>query len=145
MKNVKFAIVVSDFNCEITERLLQGAQSHLLMAGVAMEDIYVAHVPGAIELPLAAQWLAQTKKYHAIIMLGAVVRGETSHYDYVCQQVSAGCMRVMLTFNLPVTFGVLTTENEDQAYDRLGGAHGHKGEEAAATALAMVKARAMIF
>ena len=96
-------------------------------------------VPGAIEIPLVAKLLAESNRYKAIIALGAVIRGETSHYDYVCDQVSQGCQKVMLDFNIPVIFGVLTTENEEQALARVGGVHGHKGIDAADAALEMIQ------
>lgn len=138
MHEFKIAVVVSEFNSEITEELCDGAQARLLERGVVAENITVIRVPGAVEIPLAAKLLAKLKKYHAIICLGAVIRGETSHYDYVCQQVSQGCQQVMLSFDIPVIFGVLTTENEAQALARVGGIEGHKGREAADAALAMV-------
>src|SRR5262249_4934638 len=96
-------------------------------------------VPGAIEIPIMVQRLAKTTRYEAIIALGAVIRGETTHYDYVCQQVSYGCQRLALDYNLPVIFGVLTTDTEEQALDRVGGQHGHKGRDAVDTAIEMVK------
>jgi len=131
------AIVVSQFNREITLGLQQGAIQRLTNCGFTMDDIKVVEVPGAIEIPLIAKQLAKTKQYGAIIALGAIIRGETSHYDYVCQQVSDGCQRVALEFDVPVIFGVLTTENEAQAFDRIGGRHGHKGLDAAECALSM--------
>ena len=102
------------------------------------ENITVAYVPGAIEIPVVAQRLARSKKYHAIIALGAVIRGETSHYDYVCEQVSQGCQRVMLETEVPIIFGVLTTENVEQARDRVNGKKAYKGREAADAALEMI-------
>jgi 6,7-dimethyl-8-ribityllumazine synthase len=136
---INIAIIVSDFNSNITHELLNGAKTELLQAGLKENQIHVVHVPGAIEIPLIAKFLAKTKKYHAIIALGCVIRGETSHYDYVCQQVSEGCQKVMMKLEIPVIFGVLTTENEAQALARIGGAEGHKGKEAADAALKMVK------
>jgi len=132
------AIIVSQFNSDITDKLLAGALSHLHTAGVSSHQISVIHVPGAVEIPLTAQLLAKTQQYQAIICLGAVIRGDTSHYDYVCEQVSQGCQRIMLDFSIPVIFGVLTTENFEQALDRVGGKEGHKGQEAAAAALSMI-------
>lgn len=131
------AIVVSRFNQAITQALLDGALLQLNQSAFRQEDIMVIEVPGAIEIPLVAQELAKKNHYGAIIVLGAVIRGETSHYDYVCQQVSNGCQQVALQFAVPVIFGVLTTENEEQAWDRLGGKHGHKGIEAVDCALHM--------
>ena len=132
------AIIVSQFNQDITHELQQGAITRLIACGFSAQDIMVVEVPGAVEIPLIAKQLAKKNHYGAIIALGAVIRGETSHYDYVCQQVSEGCQRVALEFDVPVVFGVLTTENEAQAWDRLGGHHGHKGVDAADCALAMV-------
>lgn len=140
----KFAIVCSEFNNDITSKLLAGAKERLLAEGVADDHIEIYKVPGAIEIPLIAQLLAQQEKFASIICLGAVIRGETTHYDYVCQQVSSGCQNVMLAFNVPVIFGVLTTENEVQAQARAGGSEGHKGREAADAALAMVATVAKI-
>jgi len=132
------AIVVSLFNEAITQALLKGALERLRETGFKDDDIFVVKVPGAIEIPLVAQTLAEKHQYHAIVALGAVIRGETTHYDYVCQQVSHGCQQVTLQSKIPVIFGVLTTENEDQAWDRLGGAHGHKGKDAIDCAVSMV-------
>jgi len=131
------AIIVSVFNRDITSELQKGAILRLAECGFDEHYITLVEVPGAVEIPLVAQRLAQKNKYGAVIALGAVIRGETSHYDYVCQQVSEGCQRVALEFEIPVIFGVLTTENEAQAWDRLGGKHGHKGVEAVDCALAM--------
>lgn len=134
-----YAIVVSEFNDEITDELLSGTVSQLVALGVTKKYIKVVRVPGAVELPLVAKLLAKTKKYKAIICLGAVIQGDTNHYDYVCQQVSDGCQRVMLDHEIPVIFGVLTTRNLKQAKDRIGGKEGHKGKEAAEAAVAMVR------
>jgi len=134
------AIVVSRFNEEVTGGLLMGAVSRLKELDFATDQVTVVWVPGAVEIPLVAQKLAQTKRYQAIIALGAVIRGETTHYDYVCNQVSEGCQRVSLDEKLPVIFGVLTTENEEQALDRIGGKHGHKGRDAVDAAVEVVSA-----
>ena len=131
------AIVVSTFNQEITNALKEGALARLIELGFKANDITLVEVPGAVEIPFVAQLLAKKKEVQAIIALGAIIRGETSHYDYVCDQVSQGCQRVMLDFDIPVIFGVLTTEDEAQAWDRLGGNHGHKGRDAADCALMM--------
>ena len=138
------AIVVSVFNRKVTQALQDGALEALTKAGFSSEAITVVEVPGAVEIPLVAKALAKKNKYSAILALGAVIRGETSHYDYVCEQVSRGCQEVTLAFDTPVIFGVLTTENEAQAWDRLGGAHGHKGHDAVEAALAMVQVLAAI-
>jgi 6,7-dimethyl-8-ribityllumazine synthase len=132
------ALVVSRFNEDITRLLLEGATKRLKEFGFSNDDITIVWVPGAIEIPIAAQRLAQLGTFEAIVCLGAVIRGETSHYDYVCEQVSQGAQHVALQNDLPVIFGVLTTENEDQARDRLGGKHGHKGREAIDTAVEIV-------
>ena len=137
--NTQYAVVVSEFNHFVTEKLLAGAVARLKEHGVPDTQIFVVKVPGAVEIPLAAQMLAKTKKYDAILCLGAVIRGDTNHYDYVCQQVSQGCQRVMLEHEVPVIFGVLTTENELQAESRAGGEDGHKGTEAADAAVRMVE------
>jgi len=134
------AIVVSRFNEEVTGGLLMGAVSRLKELDFATDQVSVVWVPGAVEIPLVAQKLAQTKRYQAIIALGAVIRGETTHYDYVCGQVSDGCLRVSLDEKVPVIFGVLTTENEEQALDRIGGKHGHKGRDAVDAAVETVSA-----
>lgn len=138
MSEHRFAIIVSQFNQSITQKLLQGSLDYLHESGIATQQIQIVQVPGAVEIPLVAQLLAKSQHYHALICLGAVIRGETSHYDYVCKQVSDGCQRVMLDFEVPVIFGVLTTENEEQAYERAGGKAGHKGREAAETAIEML-------
>ncbi len=131
------AIIVSRFNSEVTEELLKGAHTRLKELNILSEDVCTVEVPGAVEIPLVAAKLAEQGKYEVIIALGAVIRGETTHYDYVCQQVSDGCQKVSLQHSIPVIFGVLTTENQAQAWDRLGGAHGHKGADAADTAVEM--------
>lgn len=136
--NVSLAIVVSLFNEEITAALLAGAEERLVELGVAQENIKVVKVPGVVEIPLTAKLLAKSRQYDALICLGAVVRGETTHYDYVCSQVSEGCQQVMLSCELPVIFGVLTTENLEQAQERCGGKMGHKGRDAAEAALHMI-------
>ncbi|MDF1653649.1 MAG: 6,7-dimethyl-8-ribityllumazine synthase [Coxiellaceae bacterium] len=136
--SVSLAIVYSRFNSEITDLLLQGAQARLKELDFDLDKVPVYQVPGAVEIPLVAKKLAKSKHYHAVICLGAVIRGETTHYDYVCDQVSQGCQQVMMEFELPVIFGVLTTENKAQALDRCGGAHGHKGRDAVDAAIEMV-------
>jgi len=138
VEQAPIAIVVSRFNAPITDELLKGAVERLQELEVGKENITVLYVPGCVEIPLAAQRLAKTKKYSAIIALGAVIRGETGHYDYVCSQVADGCQRVMLEQDLPIIFGVLTTDNVQQAKDRIGGSHGHKGRDAADCAVEMV-------
>jgi 6,7-dimethyl-8-ribityllumazine synthase len=131
------ALVVSQFNETITSALKHGAIERLLELGFSENDLLVVEVPGAVEIPFAAQLLAKKQQVDVIIALGAVIRGDTSHYDYVCDQVSQGCQRVMLDNQIPVIFGVLTTDNEEQALERVGGSHGHKGRDAADCAMTM--------
>ncbi len=128
-------VVTSRFNAVVTSKLREGALEVLNEVGVNYFDV---SVPGAVEIPLAAQWLIETKKCDAVITLGAVVRGETAHFDYVCNSVERGCTELQLKYNLPVVFGVLTTENGPQALARAGGAKGNKGKECALVALEML-------
>ncbi len=134
---MKIAVVVSRFNEAVTKRLHDGALERLQSLGIDAQDIQVSWVPGAVELPIIAQQYAG-QGCDAVICLGAVIRGETDHYDYVCQQASAGCQQVALTHNIPVIFGVLTTDNAAQALARAGGEHSHKGHEVAEAAIEMV-------
>lgn len=136
--NNKIAVITSRFNEEITSELKAGALSRLAELNFDEQHVFAFDVPGAVEIPLIAKQLAKQKKYAAIICLGAVIRGETSHYDYVCDQVSQGCQKVMLEYDIPLIFGVLTTENDGQAMDRIGGVHGHKGRDAADAAVEMI-------
>lgn len=136
--NFPVAIVVSRFNQEITQKLYEGAIERLNELHFSSEHITVVWVPGAVEIPLAVQRLAKSNQFEVIICLGAVIRGETSHYDYVCKQVSDGCQKIALEQDLPVIFGILTTESEEQALDRIGGKHGHKGREAVDAACDLV-------
>ena len=131
------AVVCSRFNGHVTGLLLAGALAELDRRGVAEADRVVAWVPGAFELPLGAMAMAGTSRFDAVVCLGAVIRGETSHYDFVAGQCAAGIQRVQLDTKLPVVFGVLTTENLAQALQRAGGALGNKGTEAVATAIEM--------
>ena len=133
----RFGIVVSRFNDFITQRLLDGALDTLSRHGVPEEAVDVTWVPGAVEIPLAAQALAESDRYHAIITLGAVIRGATSHYEYVCSMVSAGVNRVSLDSGIPVAFGVLTVDTLEQAIERAGSKAGNTGASAAATAIEM--------
>lgn len=134
---LKFGIVVSDWNVTITSALLQGAVHSLMQAGCAESDITVKHVPGTFELALGAQFFAEYTDVDAVIVLGCVIQGETKHFDYVCQGVTQGVTDLMLTWNMPVAFGVLTTNDMQQAMDRAGGKYGNKGDEAAVTAIRM--------
>jgi 6,7-dimethyl-8-ribityllumazine synthase len=136
-KGLKFGVVVSRFNDFITAKLLEGARDALLRHGVKQEDIDIARVPGAFEIPLVAQRLAQTKKYDAIICLGAVIRGGTPHFEYVAAEVSKGIARVSLDTGLPVSFGVITADTLEQAIERAGTKAGNKGFDAAVDAIEM--------
>ena len=137
-EHIKAGIVASRFNEFITSKLLEGAMDGLIRHNVAEEDISVAWVPGAFEIPLIAQKMAQSGKYDAVICLGAVIRGSTSHYDYVCNEVSKGIAAVSLETGVPVMFGVLTTENIEQAIERAGTKAGNKGYDCALGAIEMV-------
>jgi 6,7-dimethyl-8-ribityllumazine synthase len=132
------AIVVSRFNTHITDKLCEGALERLEELGFPPEKITVVKVPGAVEIPITAQQLAKTEIYEAIICLGAVIYGETDHYHYVCDQVSRGCQRVGLDYDIPVIFGVLTTRDDTQAIERIGGKKGHHGKDAVDAAMQMV-------
>ena len=136
--NIRIAIVASRFNEFITSRLLSGALDGLKRHDVKEENIHVAWVPGAFEVPLIASRLAASKNYDAVICLGAVIRGSTSHYDYVCNEVSKGIASVSLSTGVPVMFGVLTTENIEQAIERAGSKAGNKGYDCALGAIEMV-------
>jgi len=133
-----FGIVVSEWNSEITEKLLEGAHETLLKHGVTMEHIYIKTVPGSYELSLASQWMAQWGDIDAVICLGCIIKGETPHFEFISAAVAHGITNVALKYNKPIIFGVLTTENQQQALDRAGGKYGNKGVEAAATALKML-------
>lgn len=138
-EGLKFGIVVSEWNHQVTERLLDGALRTLLQQGCAEGDIVVKRVPGAFELPLGAQFMAEYTDVDAVITLGCVVQGDTPHFDFVCQGATQGITQLMLTYNMPVAFGLLTTLDMQQALDRAGGKLGNKGDEAAATAIRMVR------
>lgn len=137
-KEIRIGIVAARFNEFITSKLLGGAMDGLLRHEVPEENIHVAWVPGAFEIPLIASRMAQSGRYDAIICLGAVIRGSTSHYDYVCSEVSKGIAAVSLETGLPVLFGVLTTENLEQAIERAGSKAGNKGYDCAVGAIEMV-------
>ena len=131
------AIVVSRFNDLVTERLLAGAIETLRRHGLSDDRVTVVHVPGSFELPLAANKLAHSGKFTMVICLGAVIQGETTHHEYINQQVAAGILQASLTSGIPVTFGVLTCQTMDQALDRAGGKAGNKGHEATLAAIEM--------
>jgi 6,7-dimethyl-8-ribityllumazine synthase len=133
-----FGLIVSRFNDFICERLMNGAIDALKRNGADESDITIVKVPGAFEIPLIAQKMASSDNYHAIIAIGAVIRGATSHYDYVCAEVSKGIASVSLNTGIPVLFGVLTTDTIEQAIERAGSKAGNKGFEAAMAAIEMV-------
>lgn len=136
---MKFGIAVSEWNPEITESLLKGAVKTLKDAGCPDANILIKYVPGTFELTLGAQFFAEYTDVDAVIVLGCVIQGDTRHFDFVCQGVTQGVTQLMTHWNMPIAFGVLTTNNMEQALDRAGGKHGNKGDEAAATAIKMVK------
>ena len=137
-KGIRVGIVAARFNEFITSKLVGGALDGLKRHDVKEEDIDVAWVPGAFEIPLIASKMAKSKKYDAVICVGAVIRGSTSHYDYVCSEVSKGIANVSLNSDIPVMFGVLTTDNIEQAIERAGSKAGNKGYECATGAIEMV-------
>lgn len=136
---IKIAIVVSRFNQNVTDKLLAGAKKRLQECGLEEGAITIIHVPGAVEIPLTVQALLLNQPFSAVIALGAVIQGETDHYDYVCQQVSYGCQKVALQYHTPVIFGVLTTQTEEQALARAGGSEGNKGSDSVDAAMAMIQ------
>ncbi len=136
-RGLKFAIVVSRFNEFITSKLLAGALDTLKRHETYEGDIDIAWVPGALEIPLLAKTLASSGRYNAVICLGAVIRGSTTHYDYVCNEVSKGVAQVSLNTGVPTIFGVVTTENIEQAIERAGTKAGNKGSDAAVSAMEM--------
>lgn len=135
---MKFGIVVSEWNEEVTAALLQGAMDTLQKHGTTKEHIQVISVPGSIELTYGSRIIAEKHDLDAVICLGCVIQGDTPHFDYVCQSVTHGITELNLDYDIPFIFGVLTTENQQQALDRCGGKHGNKGDEAAVTAIKMV-------
>jgi 6,7-dimethyl-8-ribityllumazine synthase len=136
-EDARFAIIWSRFNHSVVSKLLEGAKACFSERGAGPDSVYVVEVPGAWELPYAAQRLAQSGRFDAIVALGAVIRGGTPHFDYVSEGTALGLGRVSLDTGVPVVFGVLTTDDDDQAMERAGGAHGNKGRDAALTAIEM--------
>jgi 6,7-dimethyl-8-ribityllumazine synthase len=134
---MRFGIVVSDWNNEITMALLNGALHSLRKHEVSDANIIIKHVPGSFELTLGAQFIAEYDDVDAVICLGCVIQGETPHFTYICQSVTHGITQLNLEYNIPFIFGILTTDNRQQALDRAGGNHGNKGDEAAITAIKM--------
>jgi 6,7-dimethyl-8-ribityllumazine synthase len=135
--DMRFGIVVSDWNKDVTWALLDGAVNTLKKHGTNAENIVVKHVPGSFELTLGAQFLAEYDDLDGVICLGCVIQGETPHFTYICQSVTQGITQLNLDYNIPFIFGVLTTTNHQQAIDRAGGKYGNKGDEAALTAIKM--------
>jgi 6,7-dimethyl-8-ribityllumazine synthase len=137
-KEMHFGIVVSEWNVEITSKLLTGAYNTLLKYEAQEKNIVVKWVPGSFELPLGAQLIAENHKVDAVICLGCVIQGETRHFDFICDAVSNGIMKLNLEYSLPFIFGLLTPNTMQQAQDRAGGKYGNKGDEAAISAIKMV-------
>lgn len=135
--NMKFGIVVADWNADVTAALLDGAIRTLRKHGATEKNIIIRHVPGSFELTLGAQFLAEYNDPDAVICLGCVIQGETPHFIYICQGVTQGITQLNLDYNIPFIFGVLTTNTRQQAIDRAGGKHGNKGDEAAVSAIKM--------
>jgi 6,7-dimethyl-8-ribityllumazine synthase len=136
-KGLKFAIVASRFNEFITRKLLEGAMDALQRHGVGQADVDIAWVPGSFEIPVAAKKLAESKKYDAVICLGAVIRGATPHFEYVASEVTKGIARVGLDFGMPVTYGIVTADSLEQAIERAGTKQGNRGFDAATNAIEM--------
>jgi 6,7-dimethyl-8-ribityllumazine synthase len=139
--DMRIGIVVSEWNEEITTALLNGARNTLLMHGADEKNIIIRYVPGSFELPLGAQYLIDCSDLDAVIALGCVIQGETRHFDFICTAVSNGIMQMNLENGIPIIFGLLTTNDLQQAKDRSGGKHGNKGDEAAITAIKMLALR----
>mgnify|MGYP000909103941 CR=1 FL=1 len=137
----QFGIVVSEWNHEVTSALKEGAVQTLLKHGAVEANIIVKQVPGSFELTLGAQYLAEHTHVDAILCLGCVIQGETRHFDFICEAVANGITNLNIKYNMPVIFGVLTPDNQQQALDRAGGKHGNKGDEAAITAIKMLTLR----
>ena len=137
-KGMRFGIVISEWNNEITEALFKGAYNTLIKHGASQDDIIKEYVPGTFELTYGAKLMMNHKELDAIIVLGCVIQGETRHFDFICQGVAQGITEINREGQMPVIFGVLTTENQQQALDRSGGKHGNKGDEGGITAIKMV-------
>jgi 6,7-dimethyl-8-ribityllumazine synthase len=134
----RIVVVASRFNEDVVKKLVDGAMEALVKYGVAFDDIDVVWVPGAWELPIAARWLVSTERYDGVVAVGAVIRGETAHFDYIAGEASRGLAAISAEFETPVGFGVLTCDTDEQAEERAGGAHGNKGWDAAVATLEMV-------
>ena len=140
-EGLRVCVVVAQWNEFVTRKLLDGARAGLRERGVRDGDVTVAWAPGSFEVPAAARWAAESGRFDAVVALGAVIRGETGHYEHIAAQAATGLMRAGQDTGVPVAFGVLTCETAEQALERAGGAHGNKGEEAAAAAIAMARLR----
>jgi 6,7-dimethyl-8-ribityllumazine synthase len=134
---LKFGIVVSEWNHQVTGAMLEGARTTLIKHGTKPENIMITYVPGSFELTLGAQLMAKNRELDAVICLGCIIQGETRHFDFICQSVTQGITQLNISHDLPFVYGVLTTQNLQQAIDRSGGKHGNKGDEAAITAIKM--------
>jgi 6,7-dimethyl-8-ribityllumazine synthase len=141
----RFGIIVSEWNPEITDALCKGAVDTLLKEGFQKTSLIIHKVPGSFELPLGAQYLIENSEVDAVICLGCVIQGETRHFEFICQAVSQQISRLNIDYNLPVIFGLLTTDNFEQAKARSGGKHGNKGVEAAIAAIKMLQLRDSVF
>jgi 6,7-dimethyl-8-ribityllumazine synthase len=141
---LRVAVVVARWNSFITRKLLDGATTTLRESGVLEEAVTVAWVPGSFEVPTAASWAARSGRYDAVICLGAVIRGDTAHFEYVAGGAAEGILQVSLETGIPVVFGVLTCDTVEQALERTGGKEGHKGQEAALTAIEMANLRRIL-
>ncbi len=137
-EGMRVAIVVAEWNEHITNKLLQGAVDTLVKYGTQESDIIIKYVPGTVELTKAGDWFGMSDAVDAVILIGVVIQGDTPHFDYVCNSVTQGTTTLNLDHNIPFIFGVLTTNDEQQALDRAGGIHGNKGDEAAVTAIKMI-------
>jgi 6,7-dimethyl-8-ribityllumazine synthase len=137
-RGMKIGLIVSRFNNFITAKLLEGAMDGLKTHGGADDDLSVVHVPGAFEIPIVAAQMAASRKFDALVCLGAVIRGDTSHFEYVCEAVTDGISKAVWEYRMPISFGVLTTDNVQQAMERSGVKDANKGYEAALTAIEMV-------
>ena len=132
------AVVVARFNAHVTNKLYDGCRDELAARGLELDTLTTIEVPGCFELPIVAKELAASGRFDAVVCLGAVIRGDTPHFDYVSSETASGLQRAALDTGVPVVFGVLTTDNEEQAAERIGGSEGHKGRDAALTAIEMV-------
>ena len=143
-EGLRVCIVVAQWNAFVTHKLLDGAKAGLGERGVRGDDITVAWVPGSFEVPAATRWAAESGKFDAVIAIGAVIKGETDHYEHIAGQAAAGIMEASQATGVPVAFGVLTCDDPDQALERAGGKQGNKGEEAAEAAIQMARLRARL-